>query len=98
MGTGLNVGMQKESKKNIADLVGNDGNMGYSGINWIQSQVMLAHITDGTSKTYMVGEKYLNPDNYFTGDDPDDEPYFNGTDIDLHGCTAYPPMRGPAWS
>ncbi len=39
----------------------------YTGITGIRSEFKFAKITDGTANTYMVGEKYLNPDNYFTG-------------------------------
>jgi len=35
---------------------------GQTGINFLGGQVKVANILDGTSKTYMVGEKYLNPD------------------------------------
>lgn len=35
-----------------------------SGISYIRSQVKLSMITDGTSSTYLVGEKYLSTDQY----------------------------------
>ncbi len=38
-----------------------------TGICWERSTVRMGRITDGTSKTYLVGEKYLNPDHYRTG-------------------------------
>ncbi|MCA9099683.1 MAG: DUF1559 domain-containing protein, partial [Planctomycetales bacterium] len=45
--------------------------------------VRLAQISDGTSNTYMVGEKYLNSDKYKTGDDPaDNETIYGGYDWD----------------
>ncbi len=44
-----------------------------------RSQIKVADITDGTSCTYLVGEKYLNVDAYFTGNDwGDDQAAFTG--------------------
>ncbi len=54
------------------------GSMTYGGVYWTQSPVTdtingvcfqrskigFKHITDGSSNTYMVGEKYMNPDSY----------------------------------
>jgi prepilin-type N-terminal cleavage/methylation domain-containing protein len=57
----------------------------YSGICYLRSQIRSAHITDGASNTYLIGEKYLNPDNYATGADPgDDQPLYGGFDNDNH--------------
>jgi prepilin-type N-terminal cleavage/methylation domain-containing protein/prepilin-type processing-associated H-X9-DG protein len=50
-----------------------------NGVVTQRSQVTTADITDGTSKTYLVGEKYLNPDGYVTGNDwGDDQAAFTG--------------------
>jgi prepilin-type N-terminal cleavage/methylation domain-containing protein/prepilin-type processing-associated H-X9-DG protein len=78
-----------------------------SGIVFQQSQITIAQIKDGTSNTYMVGEKYLNPDDYLTGNDSgDDGPCLASDDIDLvrwsgfiggtAGYTPYPPMQDQA--
>jgi prepilin-type N-terminal cleavage/methylation domain-containing protein len=59
-----------------------------TGICYLRSEVKMCDITDGTSKTYMVGEKYLAPDNYFTGaDGADNESMYNGFDNDTHRTT-----------
>ena len=43
-----------------------------SGISYERSHVKISQIVDGTSKTYMVGEKFITNDNYDTGADPGD--------------------------
>ncbi len=42
------------------------------GIGCQQSEVRAADVSDGLSTTYMVGEKYLNPNDYYTGLDLSD--------------------------
>jgi hypothetical protein len=42
-----------------------------------RSTVGIADISDGTSHTYLVGEKYLNADNYTTGIDVADNEGFS---------------------
>jgi prepilin-type N-terminal cleavage/methylation domain-containing protein/prepilin-type processing-associated H-X9-DG protein len=36
----------------------------YTGVIFRRSEVAIANVTDGTSKTYLIGERYLNPFNY----------------------------------
>jgi len=43
-----------------------------SGISSHRTGAQASHITDGTSNTYMVGEKYIDADQYATGLDPGD--------------------------
>ena len=38
-----------------------------TGIVYCGSMIKMADITDGTSNTYLAGEKYLDPDYYATG-------------------------------
>ena len=60
---------------------------GLTGISYERSQVKMANITDGTSNTYMFGEKYLIPDDYFNGEDgSDNECSMVGYDNDLYRC------------
>jgi len=57
----------------------------HNGICHPLSKITFKKITDGTTHTLMVGEKYMNVDDYGTGDDPGDN--FNiyvGNDGDQH--------------
>jgi len=68
----------------------------YNGVSFERSEVTIAEVSDGTSNTYMVGEKYLNPDHYATGADPsDDWSMYSGHQDDQYRVTPliYPPMR-----
>jgi prepilin-type processing-associated H-X9-DG protein len=61
----------------------------WTGLIMQRSRIRIKHITDGTSKTYLFGEKYLNPDNYETGIDlADNENVFSGFDNDQIRLTA----------
>jgi prepilin-type N-terminal cleavage/methylation domain-containing protein len=59
-----------------------------------RSEVRAAHVRDGMSSTYLIGEKYLNPDNYATGlDICDDHSLFAGDDLDMSGWTDAVPAQ-----
>ena len=65
--------------KNVATY----NNVPYNGIFAPVSMVRIADIEDGTSVTYLIGEKYLNPDNYFDGmDAADNNAIYEGYDWD----------------
>jgi prepilin-type N-terminal cleavage/methylation domain-containing protein len=68
----------------------------YTGISFLRSEVAISWIADGTSNTYMVGEKYLNPDSYLDGTDwGDNESMYAGEDNDTNRTT-YCPVPLPA--
>lgn len=55
--------------------------------------VSFAKITDGASKTLMVGEKYLRPDLYSGGSFSDDRGWSDGWDPDTMRTTCFPPFK-----
>jgi prepilin-type N-terminal cleavage/methylation domain-containing protein/prepilin-type processing-associated H-X9-DG protein len=55
----------------------------FNGVGFQRSEVGIQHVADGTSKTYLVGEKYMNPVNYETGTDwGDNETWCTGFNND----------------
>jgi len=55
-----------------------------TGIYFTRSQFNLAEVTDGTSSTYLVGEKYLDPAHYYDGQSlGDDQGPYNSDERDL---------------
>ena len=56
----------------------------HNGITANRSEIGMEKIIDGTSKTYLVGEKYLNPASYAAGDDwGDNHNLFSGDDMEI---------------
>jgi prepilin-type N-terminal cleavage/methylation domain-containing protein len=67
---------------------------GLTGVIFQRSEVKLTDVPHGTSNTYLLGEKYLNPDHYKTGlDAADNENLYAGFDNDNSRCTYLPPQR-----
>lgn len=68
---------------------------GQTGINYVGAEIKLQQITDGATNTYMVGEKYLNPDAYDSADGlvdgGDNHSVYQGFDYDINRWTAYDP-------
>ncbi len=55
-----------------------------TGVIYAASEIPLALVTDGASNTYLIGEKYLDPDNYYNGLDPaDNEDNYIGDNADI---------------
>jgi prepilin-type N-terminal cleavage/methylation domain-containing protein len=59
-----------------------------NGVIFQASEVRLAQLVDGTSKTALIGEKYLNPDRYIDGRSRgDDQSIYTGHDYDTISYT-----------
>jgi len=68
----------------------------YDGVSYIRSEIRIAQVSDGTSNTLMVGEKYLNPDFYEDSQGwGDDEGAFAGQQVDSSRWTSEGPSRYP---
>ena len=68
----------------------------FDGITTARSEVELQHITDGTSKTLLVAEKYLNPVNYEVGgDESDNSTMYQGNDFDTTRWAGSEPIIVP---
>ncbi|MCC6492799.1 MAG: DUF1559 domain-containing protein [Pirellulales bacterium] len=64
------------------------------GVIFQRSEANLKEITDGTTQTYMVGEKYLNPDRYEDGESiADDQSVWQGDDLDVNRNTEVAPAQ-----
>ena len=65
-----------------------------TGISFQRSEISIADVSDGTSNTYAVGEKYLNPLSYFDGSDfTDTESIYSGNNDDTLRSTRLPPLQ-----
>jgi len=67
---------------------------GATGIVFCTSMVKPDQVLDGLSNTFLVGEKYLNPDTYFTGaDGGDNEGLLMGDNPDISRFTTWGPQQ-----
>ena len=62
-----------------------------TGVVFIRSEVTIGEISDGTSNTYLVGERYLSPDYYFSSYCANDQGWDTGHDYDVVRWTYYNP-------
>lgn len=66
----------------------------YNGIGYCGAIVEMRHITDGTSNTYAVGERFLEPEKSLRGEaTADDWPMYNGFQDDLYRSVYYDPSE-----
>jgi prepilin-type N-terminal cleavage/methylation domain-containing protein/prepilin-type processing-associated H-X9-DG protein len=66
----------------------------FNGTAYCGATVKLKVITDGLSKTYIVGERYINPMDYDTGfDHGDDWSMWSGYQDDICRSTFYDPVK-----
>ncbi len=62
-----------------------------TGVCLQHTELPLAKVTDGPSNTYLIGEKYLTPDNYENGEDGgDNETAYSGFNWDIVRTAAIP--------
>ncbi len=72
-----------KARDDIPATAQNDLKENWNGIVFYRSEINMRQITDGTTNTYLVGEKWLSVENYDTGLDPgDSEPAFSGNNND----------------
>jgi prepilin-type N-terminal cleavage/methylation domain-containing protein len=65
-----------------------------TGICFRRSMIRVKDILDGTTSTYLIGEKFLAPTLYYTGNDPaDNEWAFCGYDNDLYRTSTNKPSQ-----
>ncbi|HOM17362.1 MAG TPA: DUF1559 domain-containing protein [Thermoguttaceae bacterium] len=69
-----------------------------NGISFQRSMVTMGEVRDGTSNTYLLGEKYLKPNSYDGSsgsnyDSGDNEAAYTGYNRDFYRSTRYPPMQ-----
>jgi prepilin-type N-terminal cleavage/methylation domain-containing protein/prepilin-type processing-associated H-X9-DG protein len=103
---GANCGSQNANEINEgpASLVQADtgafnwGNLAsLTGVIFRRSEIRIPDVQRGTSNTYLIGEKYLNPNNYTTGQDGgDNETMYTGYNNDVNRCSWNAPLQDRA--
>ena len=74
---------------------GVDGQPGLDGVCYERSTIAIKDIPDGLSHTYLVGEKYIEPDNAVTGTaDNDNSGMFTGFEDDNFRTAGFDKAKG----
>ena len=69
----------------------------WTGVSFQRSEVGIKNVPDGTSRTYLIGEKFLDPDDYETGlDGADNETWCTGFNNDNFRLAFDPPAQDRA--
>lgn len=64
-----------------------------TGVSFLRSRIRAADITDGTSQTYLIGEKCVSQTAYLNADDSGhDAPMASGVDWDINRWTTWGPL------
>jgi prepilin-type processing-associated H-X9-DG protein len=64
-----------------------------TGVCFLRSEIRWVDIRDGTSETYLIGEKYVGRTNYDTHlDAGHDQCMYTGVDLDINRWTLEPPL------
>jgi prepilin-type processing-associated H-X9-DG protein len=65
-----------------------------TGVNFLHTVYRMADISDGASNMYLIGEKYIDADDYFTYDVYGDaQSMYLGFDMDIARCAANVPLQ-----
>ena len=71
------------------DFKGEARSLGWNGVSYKGSEIRIKDITDGTNKTYILGEKHVDPNHYNGGDPGDDWGMYTGHQDDMVRTTYY---------
>jgi prepilin-type N-terminal cleavage/methylation domain-containing protein/prepilin-type processing-associated H-X9-DG protein len=65
-----------------------------TGVIYLASNIRFSDVTRGTSQTFLIGERYINPHDYYTGQDAaDNEGMYSGCDNDNSRDTSLGPLE-----
>ncbi|MEJ7591373.1 MAG: DUF1559 domain-containing protein [Planctomycetaceae bacterium] len=91
--TGTGSGPQTLEEGDDPDYVWKDVSLA-TGVSWLRTGARIADITDGTSNTYLIGEKYVSTFGYHQKTDRGyDQTMFAGVDLDLARWTLQTPIQ-----